>query len=82
MSMQTRPLSRNPGSDVEVVEDSEPERILFRRELAGATGLLKRHGPASEISRLNGWQTTSTVIEISGVSLDRPNTSTDLYEDE
>jgi len=59
-----RPLSRNSDSDVEVVEDSEPERVQLRNKSASVAG------PASRNHRRlhnAGLHTTAAVIEISGV---------------
>lgn len=59
-----RPLSMNTDSDVEVVEDSEPERVQLRNKSASDAG------PASRNHRRlhnAGLHTGAAVIEISGV---------------
>ena len=70
MSRQIRPLSRNTDSDIEIVEDSEPERVQLRHKSANDAGLLQSISTSGMHQRtLNnvGLHTTATVIEISGV---------------
>jgi hypothetical protein len=69
-----RRLSRKLDSDMEVVEDSEPERVELRNrspKSSSDAGVLQRNAPASGTHQRRlknaGLHTTATVIEISGV---------------